>query len=196
MYDLIIRSSNYENLNYVGDKEIADSISEYANILVVGAGGLGCEIMKNLALSNIKKISIVDMDKIELSNLNRQFLFRQKDIGRYKSEVVAEFIQKKYAEIKVNYYTKKVQDFSISFMEQFNAIIGGLDNDVARSDLSKLVHDMVEYDNEGNIKPESLVPYIDGGTEGFRGQSKVIIPFQGSCLECQRDMIAPRVSFY
>lgn len=190
------RESNYENLNYSGDKDMVNAICENAHILVVGAGGLGCEIMKNLALSNIKKISIVDLDQIELSNLNRQFLFRQKDIGRYKSEVVAEFINKKYPDIKVNHYTKKVEDFSTSFMKQFNVIIGGLDNDVARSYLSKLVHELVEFDNQGNIIPESVIPYIDGGTEGFRGQSKVIIPYEGACLECQRDMIAPRVSIY
>ena len=69
--------------------------------MIVGAGGLGCELLKNLAYSGWKKIDIIDMDTIELSNLNRQFLFRKKDIGRYKSEVTAEFINNRCKDLGV-----------------------------------------------------------------------------------------------
>jgi len=68
------------------------------------------------------------MDTIDLTNLNRQFLFRQKDVNRYKADVVAEFIMRRCPWVKVFPHKKKIQELPFSFYEKFNIIIGGLDN--------------------------------------------------------------------
>ena len=185
---LLTRESKYPGENFAPGEELKENYPSL-QILVVGAGGLGCEILKNLALCGVKHIFVVDLDTIELSNLNRQFLFRQKDIGKFKADVACEFIKKKYPDIDIKSSCKKIQDFADEFFKQFHIIIGGLDNIEARSYINQKVHDLVEFDEKGNPDPSTVIPFIDGGTEGFRGQTKVIIPYKTSCFDCAQELI-------
>ncbi|KAK9477148.1 hypothetical protein V1514DRAFT_348411 [Lipomyces japonicus] len=155
-----------------------------------GAGGLGCEILKNLALSGFKDIHVIDMDTIDISNLNRQFLFRSKDVGKPKALVAANFIMNRIKNVKITPYFGKIQDKDEEYYMQFGLVICGLDSVEARRWINATLVNMVDHAN-----PESLKPLIDGGTEGFKGQARVILPTITSCYECSLDMLGKQITF-
>ena len=136
-------------------------------VLVVGAGGLGCEILKDLAYMGFTNIHIIDMDTIDLSNLNRQFLFRQKDIGASKAVVAAEYINKRVPGCSVVAHFKRIQDMEPEFYRSFNIVICGLDSILARRWINGLLLSLLDYDPETNqLDQGTVIPLIDGGTEG------------------------------
>ncbi|KAH0608888.1 uncharacterized protein H6S33_001116 [Morchella sextelata] len=160
-----------------------------SKILVIGAGGLGCEILKNLALSGFTDIHVIDMDTIDVSNLNRQFLFRAADVGKPKATVAAEFVMRRVKGVTITPYYGAIQDKGPDYYMQFQLVICGLDSVEARRWINATLVDMVDPENQ-----ESLKPLIDGGTEGFKGQSRVILPTLSSCYECSLDMLTPRAA--
>ncbi|RKF62376.1 NEDD8-activating enzyme E1 catalytic subunit [Erysiphe neolycopersici] len=166
-----------------------DPLSRIERMKIFGAGGLGCEILKNLALSGFKNLHVIDMDTIDVSNLNRQFLFRQSDIGSYKSEVAARFVEKRISGVSITPHKCMIQDKDDEFYMQFTIIISGLDSIEARRWINSTLVGLLDDEN-----PDSLKVLIDGGTEGFKGQSRVILPTLTSCIECQLDMHAPRAT--
>ena len=146
------------------------------NILVVGAGGIGCELLKFLVMSGFKNISIVDMDKIEISNLNRQFLFDRSCIGKYKSEMAILSIEKfrKDKTLNLKSYIGNIKDkiqFNNKFFTQFDIILNALDNIDARY-----------YIN--SICMKLNIPLIDSGTTGFKGSVVWHIKNLTQCYAC------------
>lgn len=164
--------------------DLKEGLMSEARVLVVGAGGLGCEILKNLAMMGIRNITVIDLDTIDVTNLNRQFLFRAKDVGKSKASVAAEFVMQRVPGVKIDPIVTKVQEKSNEFYRSFHIIIAGLDNVEARRHLNSVVHSLVEFDEENQPKPETVIPLIDGGTESLAGQARVIFPFKTACYEC------------
>lgn len=104
------------------------------------------------------------VDTIDISNLNRQFLFRQDDVGKPKAEVAAAFVENRVKGVKITPFVGKIQDKDEDYYMQFKIIVCGLDSIEARRWINATLVGMVDPEN-----PESLKPLIDGGTEGPLG---------------------------
>ncbi|KAK9475411.1 uncharacterized protein V1510DRAFT_400584 [Dipodascopsis tothii] len=186
---ILLRKGPFTDEAYTPGPEVREFL-ETIKVLVIGAGGLGCEILKNLALSGFKDIHVIDMDTIDLSNLNRQFLFRPADVGKPKASVAAEFVMKRVRGVKITPFCGKIQDKDDEYYMQFGIVVCGLDSVEARRWINATLVNMVDMDN-----PESLKPLIDGGAEGFKGQARVILPTITSCYECSLDMLGQQKTY-
>ncbi|XP_077863477.1 NEDD8-activating enzyme E1 catalytic subunit-like isoform X2 [Saccoglossus kowalevskii] len=188
------RTGPFAHPDFEPNPEMLTFLLETCRILVVGAGGLGCELLKNLALSGFRQIDVIDMDTIDVSNLNRQFLFRSKDVGKSKAEVAAKFINNRVPGCNVTPHFQKIQDCDGSYYRQFHIVICGLDSIVARRWLNGMLLSLVNYE-DGILDQSSIIPLIDGGTEGFKGSARVILPGLTACIECTLDLYPPQVVF-
>ena len=141
--------------------------------LVIGAGALGNEVLKNLVLSGFRSIVIVDMDHIVLSNLNRCLFFREGNSRRreLKAVVLAERSKELDPDAEIEYRTTRIEEMTEESWGEFDIIFGCLDNIAAR-----LHANSHSYHNG--------VPYIDGGTDGMAGKVQVVISPTTPCLQC------------
>ena len=112
-------------------------------ILLVGAGGIGCELLKDLALSGFTRVTVVDLDTIDVSNLNRQFLFRAKHVGQAKCAVAAEVGRgmapgggAEYRPLHGN--VCDTATFNVQYIGQFALVLNALDNVTARRRVNRL----------------------------------------------------------
>jgi ubiquitin-activating enzyme E1 C len=160
-------------------------------VLVAGAGALGCEVLRTLALHGIREITVIDMDVIEESNLNRQTLFSVEDIGQSKALKAAAAIRHRFPDSQaVGYYTA-IQSMPLNFYRSFHVIVSGLDSVEARRWLNSCVfHIARQNDARVRLRTRYLPVLIDGGTEGFAGQVRTIHPYETACVECAIDLYA------
>eukprot|EP00249_Psilotum_nudum_P016082 c25648_g1_i1 orf=404-2404(-) len=147
---------------------------EKAKVLMVGAGGIGCELLKTLVLTGFKDIHVIDLDTIEVSNLNRQFLFRQRHVGQSKAKVAQEAVLKFKPDVNIVAYHANVKnaEFNVDFFKQFHVVLNGLDNLDARRHVNRLCL-------------AAGVPLIESGTTGYLGQVTVHVKGRTECYECQ-----------
>ena len=113
-----------KKIGLAGQKKIKN-----AKVLIIGMGGLGCPLLTYLASSGVCNIGIVDHDKVELSNLNRQILFNTSDIGKFKVNQAKSKINKIYKKIKIKTFKIKISNRNIdSIINNFDIICDGTDN--------------------------------------------------------------------
>ncbi|GLU08831.1 hypothetical protein SLE2022_257160 [Rubroshorea leprosula] len=192
---LLLRPGNLVGPNFEPGAELRDDLQQYARVLVVGAGGLGCELLKDLALSGFRNLDVIDMDRIEVTNLNRQFLFRLEDVGKPKAVVAAKRVMERVSGVNIVPHFCRIEDKDIEFYNDFNIIALGLDSIEARSYINAVACSFLEYDSDDNPREETIKPMVDGGTEGFKGHARVIIPGVTPCFECTIWLFPPQVKF-
>ena len=143
-----------------------------ARVLVIGAGALGNEIIKNLALLGVGQVFIADRDHIEESNLSRSVLFRTTDCGRSKADVAAGRARELFPDMLVQSFNGNITyDLGLGVYRWADVIIGGLDNREARVAI-----------NQAAAKTGK--PWIDGAIERLDGVARVFDPATGPCYEC------------
>lgn len=192
---LLYRGSPLAHEDFGPGDDTKEFLQTQCKVLIIGAGGLGCDLVKNLALSGFKDIHIIDMDTIDTSNLNRQFLFRDKDVGKSKSQTAADFVNQRVPGVKVTAHMCAIQEKDEGFYKGFNIVICGLDSVEARRWINSQLISICQLDENGEADLSTMIPYIDGGTEGFKGQARVIMPRVSSCYECTLDLLPPQVTY-
>jgi molybdopterin/thiamine biosynthesis adenylyltransferase len=143
-----------------------------ARVLVVGAGALGNEILKNLAMLGFERILVVDLDRIEESNLSRAILFSNEDVGAFKAEAAARSLRRIAPQVRVRpLVSNVVQNFGLGLFAWSDVIIAGLDNREARLWINRCAWKMNR-------------PWIDGAIEGINGVARVFVAGIPPCYEC------------
>uniref|UniRef100_A0A671T4C5 NEDD8-activating enzyme E1 catalytic subunit n=1 Tax=Sinocyclocheilus anshuiensis TaxID=1608454 RepID=A0A671T4C5_9TELE len=173
------RAGPFTHPDFEPSTESLQFLLDTCKILVIGAGGL--DRLSFVTFGCFRHIHVVDMDTIDISNLNRQFLFRPKDVGRPKAEVAADFVNDRVLGCNVVPHFKKIQDLDETFYSLCILI--------CLTQLSLLIYE------DSVLDPSSIIPLIDGGTEGFKGNARVILPGMTACIDCTLELYPPQINF-
>ena len=165
--DRYSRQIMLEEIGYQGQLKL-----KQASVCVVGVGGLGNPIVIRLAAMGVGKIRIVDRDVIELSNLHRQTMFNEDDVGQVKVETAAKKLRKLNADIVIEELPISINDYTaFDVVDGCDVVIDALDSVNARYSLNKACI-------------EKKIPFVTGAAVGVTGQSFTILPNESACYHC------------
>jgi len=165
--DRYSRQVMLEEIGYQGQLKL-----KQAKVCVVGVGGLGNPIVTRLAAMGVGKIRIVDRDVIELSNLHRQTMFNEDDVGQVKVETAAKKLRKLNPDIIIEEMPVSINDYTaLEVVDGCNVVVDALDSVNARYSLNKACI-------------EKEIPFVTGAAVGVTGQSFTILPNQSACYHC------------
>ncbi|KAI0693160.1 hypothetical protein BC835DRAFT_1508132 [Cytidiella melzeri] len=165
--------------------ELAARLPE-VKVLLVGAGGIGCELLacsaadlrfltlvKNIVLTGFGRITLLDLDTIDLSNLNRQFLFRKKDVKQSKAMVAAKTAAAFNPNVNITPIHGNIKEaqFDVEWFKSFDLVLNALDNLDARRHVNKMCM-------------AAGVPLVESGTAGYLGQVQPILKDRTECFDC------------
>lgn len=164
-----------------GDKELVRRIKA-SRVLLVGAGGIGCEVIKGLLLSGFENITIIDLDTIDVSNLNRQFLYNKSHVGQSKAKVAASVSVERFShrDPATDEPISKVVpihgsilslEYNKAFYKQFTFVINALDNNMTRVHVNRMCL-------------TANVPLVESASAGYHGNIKMILGGVTPCFEC------------
>ena len=155
-----------EKIGSEGQKKLMDS-----KVIVVGAGGLASPVLIYLACAGIGEITVIDYDYVSESNLNRQFLHHEKDIGKLKVESAKEMMEGMNSEIKVNAVPEKLgRGNAEEMLHGADVVIDCVDNIETRLTVNRVCLNLD-------------IPLVEGGISGFYG-FVLSVKKEYSCLEC------------
>jgi len=165
--DRYSRQVMLEEIGYQGQLKL-----KQASVCVVGVGGLGNPIVTRLTAMGVGKIRIVDRDVIELSNLHRQTMFNEDDIGQVKVETAAKKLRKLNQDIVIEELPVSINDYTaLDVVDGCDVVIDALDSVNARYSLNKACI-------------EKKIPFVTGAAVGVTGQSFTILPNETACYHC------------
>jgi len=165
--DRYSRQVMLEEIGYQGQLKL-----KQAQVCVVGVGGLGNPIVTRLAAMGVGKIRIVDRDVIELSNLHRQTMFNEDDVGQVKVETAAKKLRKLNADIVIEELPISINDYTaLEVVDGCDVVVDALDSVNARYSLNKACI-------------EKKIPFVTGAAVGVTGQCFTILPNQSACYHC------------
>ena len=165
--DRYSRQIMLEEIGYQGQLKL-----KQASVCVVGVGGLGNPIVARLTAMGVGKIRIVDRDVIELSNLHRQTMFNEDDVGQVKVETAAKKLRKLNPDVVIEELPVSINDYTaLDVVDGCDVVIDALDSVNARYSLNKACI-------------EKKIPFVTGAAVGVTGQSFTILPNESACYHC------------